>query len=107
MHRSHPDQPTLITTAPESSEDEFNRRRKRYAIMMALRAVCVVIAAVSYQWSILVALACLIAGAVLPWCAVLIANDGPPKKRARALGVPIVSTERALPPGAEQHTVDG
>jgi len=34
--------PTLITDAPESLDDEFDRRRKRYAIMMSLRALCVI-----------------------------------------------------------------
>ncbi|MEO6887171.1 MAG: DUF3099 domain-containing protein [Jatrophihabitantaceae bacterium] len=107
MHRSHADQPLLITTVPQSSEQEFEHRRRRYALMMAVRAVCVVVAALIYQWSLWVALLCLIAGAALPWCAVLIANDGPPKNKARALGVPIVSTERALTAGEDERTVDG
>lgn len=107
MRRSHTDQPVLITTAPQSSEQEFEHRRRRYALMMAIRAICVVIAALVYQWSIWVALLCLVAGAALPWCAVLIANDGPPRAKARALGVPIASTERALPAGEDDRTVDG
>ena len=77
MRRSHDDQPALITTAPESSDDEYDRRRKKYAIMMALRAVCVIAAACTYRVSIVLALAFVVAGLVLPWCAVLIANDRP------------------------------
>ena len=53
MRRHSSDQPLLITTAPESHDHEFDRRRKRYAIMMALRAVCVIGAAATYRvrWS--------------------------------------------------------
>ena len=47
MRHPRDDQPALITDAPESRDDEFDHRRKRYAIMMALRAVCVIAAAVT------------------------------------------------------------
>lgn len=107
MRRHHADQPALITTAPQSSDDEFERRRKRYAVMMALRAVCVLGAALTYRISIVAALVFVIAGAVLPWCAVIIANDGPPKKRRRHAGYTGGSGERALPPGEDGRTIDG
>jgi DUF3099 family protein len=45
---------------------------------------------------------------VLPWCAVLIANDRPAKKRSERLAHrPDLRTERALPPGDDSRTVDG
>ena len=69
----------LITEAEPSLDDQFNARRKKYAIMMSTLAVCLVLAAVFYRtwW----AMSILIVGAVvLPWMAVLIANDRPPKK---------------------------
>ena len=72
----------LITTAHESGDDEYDRRRKKYAIMMTLRALCVLGAALTYRVSIVLALAFVVGGMVLPWCAVIIANDGPAKKRA-------------------------
>lgn len=98
----------MITTAPRASEDEYDRRRKKYAIMMATRAVCIVVAACTYRVSIYLALAFVIAGAVLPWCAVLIANDRPPKRRQAHLGYLAVPTERALPPGSDDgRVVDG
>ena len=84
MRRAQRDQPALITTAHESADEEYDRRRKRYAIMMGIRAVCVLAAALTYRVSIWLALAFLVGGAVLPWCAVLIANDGPPRKRNAA-----------------------
>ncbi|PZS20310.1 MAG: hypothetical protein DLM57_01790 [Pseudonocardiales bacterium] len=108
MRRSRSDQPALITSAPESSDLEFDRRRRRYALMMVIRALCVIGAAVSYRASLPLALLFVAAGMVLPWCAVLIANDGPVKKRAQRLpphaGPPV---ERALPAGSDERVVDG
>lgn len=108
MRRSHADQPALITSAAEASDDEFDRRRTKYAIMMALRALCVIAAALTYRISIWFALAFVVGGMVLPWCAVIIANDRPAKKRQGRLGYwHDVRSERALPPGDDGRTVDG
>lgn len=108
MRRSHDDQPALITTAAERSDDEYDRRRTKYAIMMTLRAVCVIAAATTYRVSIWLALAFVVGGIVLPWCAVIIANDRPAKKRSNSLGYRHdLRTERALPPGNDDRTVDG
>ncbi len=107
MHRSQDDQPLLITTAPQSSDDEFDARRKKYAIMMALRAVCVIAAASVYHLSVALAIVFALAGVVLPWCAVLIANDRPPKRRRAQLGHVAVQPERALPSGSDERVVDG
>jgi Flp pilus assembly protein TadB len=107
MRRSQADQPVLITSAPESNDDEFDRRRKRYAVMMGLRALCVIGAAVSYHLSMPLALLFVVAGIVLPWCAVLIANDRPAKKRARQVPHADARTELALPAGTDERVVDG
>jgi hypothetical protein len=107
MRHSHVDQPTLITTAPESTDAEFDRRRKRYAAMMALRALCVVGAAATYRVSMLLALLFVVAGMVLPWCAVIIANDRPARKRAKRVLHTGSAAERALPPGTDERVVDG
>ena len=107
MRRTHHEEPVVITTAPESGDDEFDRRRKRYAIMMGLRALCVLGAALTYRFSLILALAFVVGGLVLPWCAVIIANDGPPKKRAEKLTHGMTSGERALPSGTDDRVVDG
>lgn len=107
MRRSHPDHPALITSAPESSDDEFDRRRKRYALMMGLRVLCVIGAALSYRLSTALALLFVVGGIVLPWCAVIIANDRPAKRRAQRLPHSGTPAERALPPGTDERTVDG
>jgi len=108
MRRGHVDQAVLITTAPVSSDDEYDRRRRKYAIMMAIRAVCVIAAACTYRVSELLAVGLMVGAVVLPWCAVLIANDRPALKRRAQVGFVAPSSERALPPAeGDERTVDG
>lgn len=99
----------MITSAPESGDDEFDRRRRKYAIMMSLRALCVIGAACTYQLSLVLALAFIVGGVVLPWCAVIVANDRPAKKKvAVAAGQRYdLRAERALPSPDDGRTVDG
>ncbi|MCW2533487.1 MAG: hypothetical protein JWP62_3057 [Blastococcus sp.] len=78
--RSRRPEPVLITEALPSLAEQQAARKKRYALTMGIRAICLVLAAVFYHivWLMLI-LAVL--GTVLPWVAVVMANDGPPKKR--------------------------
>ncbi len=73
-------EPVLITEAEISVVDQHAARKKRYAITMAVRGVCVVLAAVFYQ-TVWLMLLFAVLGTVLPWVAVVMANDGPPKKK--------------------------
>lgn len=107
MRRRHSEHPALITSAPRSSEEEFERRRRKYALMMALRAVCVIAAALTYRVSIILALAFIVGGAVLPWAAVIIANDGPPKNRQVTPRYRPGEHERALPAPPDERVIDG
>lgn len=91
------EQPAVITDVPLSQDEEFAKRRKRYTILMAVRALCVIAAALVYGQSVVLALAFIVGGAVLPWCAVLIANDRLPKKRRMRPGSLTLSGDRALP----------
>ena len=77
--KDRPDQPVLITEAQPSRTDQFNARRRRYVLTMLLRVVCLVGAALTYRIPWLMAILAVTA-VVLPWVAVLIANDRPPKK---------------------------
>jgi hypothetical protein len=106
MRRTRTDTPVVITTAPENVDVEFEHRRRRYAVMMALRALCVIAAALTYRFSVILALVFVVGGAVLPWCAVILANDRPPR-RGQAQNFRGTPSERALPPGADDRTVDG
>jgi hypothetical protein len=77
------DTPVLITEAAPSYDDQLNARRRKYAIMMALRIPFLIAAAASYRiwWLALLFVALSVP---LPWMAVLIANDRPPRKSEEA-----------------------
>ncbi|MEU4556778.1 DUF3099 domain-containing protein [Actinoplanes sp. NPDC023936] len=79
-------QPVLITDAARSQGDQLRSREIRYVTMMGIRALCLILGGVLISlrvpllalWLVLCA-----AGMVfLPWAAVLIANDRPPKSKA-------------------------
>lgn len=73
-------EPVLITEAEPSMAEQHAFRKKRYAITMGIRAVSIVLAASVYHIVWLMAIFAFL-GVVLPWVAVLMANDRPPKKR--------------------------
>lgn len=71
--------PILITEAAPSHAEEFAHRRRKYAIIMAARIPCLVLAGVFYEtWWL--ALGFVVLSVPLPWVAVLVANDRPPRK---------------------------
>ena len=73
------DAPVLITEAAPSYDDQHAARRRKYAIMMSMRIPLLVLAGVFYHiWWL--ALALVVLSVPLPWMAVLIANDRPPRK---------------------------
>jgi hypothetical protein len=77
----------LITDAERSPDDQLRSRQIRYVTMMAVRALCLVVAAVLvgsnapllWLWVPL----CVVGMVLLPWLAVIIANDRPPKEKYR------------------------
>lgn len=71
--------PVLITEAAPSYDDELAARKRKYILTMGMRFPCLVLAGVFYQtWWL--ALALLVLSIPLPWIAVLMANDRPPRK---------------------------
>jgi hypothetical protein len=71
--------PVLITGAARSYEEQFAARKRKYVIMMACRIPCLILAGLTYHtWWL--ALGFLAISVPLPWIAVLIANDSPPRK---------------------------
>ena len=73
-------EPVLITEAEPSVAEQHAARKKRYAITMGIRLVFIILAAVFYQIVWLMLLFAIL-GTVLPWVAVVMANDRPPKKK--------------------------
>src|SRR5262245_61669127 len=79
--------PVLITDADRSPADQLRSRQIRYVLMMSVRAVCLVVATILavarvpllWLWVPL----CLVGMVVIPWLAVILANDRPPKDQHR------------------------
>lgn len=102
--RTRRDAVSVITAAEPSYDEQFRARRTRYMIMMGLRVPFLIVAALLYHTPWL-AISLIVVSIPLPWCAVLIANDRPPRKRIP--GQPkTVNHERALPAGGRE-IVDG
>lgn len=97
--------PVVITNAERSQREQLRSREIRYLAMMSVRAVCLVVAAVLVAthapllW--LFVPICLVGMVVVPWLAVILANDRLPKQKYR-LATKLHRTERAeeLPPRA-------
>ena len=89
--------PVAITSVARSLDDQHDARRRKYLIMMGLRIVCVIAAAAVFRTSLWLALVFMVGGAVLPWCAVLIANDRPARSRTAFIGYRPPSSQRQLP----------
>lgn len=103
--------PVLITDAKISQEEELRRRERRYILMMGLRALCLIAGVVLVMLRVpLLALwlpLCGLGMVLLPWLAVILANDRPPKdkhrlKRYRRNTAPA----NALPARATGPTID-
>src|SRR5690349_7178436 len=76
------DTPVLITAAAPSHDDQHAARKRKYMTMMAMRLPCLVLALAFNQiWWL--ALGFLVLSIPLPWIAVLVANDRPPRKAER------------------------
>lgn len=98
-----PDGPVLITEAAPSFDDEHAARKRRYLLMMALRFPCLVLAGVFYQtWWL--ALGFILLSVPLPWIAVMIANDRPPRK---AEDVNRYQPEARAIESSEHRVIDG
>jgi uncharacterized membrane protein len=107
-------QPILITDAARSQDDQLNSRQKRYVLMMGIRVACLVAGAILvgakapllWLWLPL----CGLGMVLIPWLAVLLANDRPPKEQHR-LSAKLASRHReetppmALPAEERPHKV--
>ncbi|MDP9240324.1 MAG: DUF3099 domain-containing protein [Actinomycetota bacterium] len=102
--RSDRHEPVLVITGAEPSQaDQLHSRQTRYLLMMGMRLVCLLTAAVAYSMKVTwVIPICIVGMVVLPWMAVLIANDRPPLKASRFRRMTVAPPdERAVegPPG--------
>jgi hypothetical protein len=74
--------PVLITAAALPYEEEHRQRVRKYLTIMTFRIPALIFAAVAYGiWhNGIVSLLILLASIPLPWIAVLVANDRPPRR---------------------------
>src|SRR5689334_13124749 len=74
--------PVLITRAAPAYEEQHRARVRKYLKIMSFRIPALLLAAGAYGiWhNGLISLAILVASIPLPWIAVLIANDRPPRR---------------------------
>lgn len=103
--------PVLITGAQPAYEIQHRQRVRKYLTLMAFRIPALILAAVAYSiWhNGLISLGILVLSIPLPWMAVLIANDRPPRKaeeprRYAARRTPVFPT--AERPALEERTFD-
>lgn len=101
--------PILITDAAQSFDEQHRARVRKYSIMMGIRIPALVLAAVAYSawgnpW-----LSMLIIGASipLPWMAVLIANDRPPRRADEPRRYDPHPAAPTAIESAKHHTIEG
>lgn len=77
--------PPVITEAQESFEAQQRVRIRKYTMLMAFRIPALVLAVIIYsEWDNVWAALVIVAVSIpLPWIAVLIANDAPPRRKDR------------------------
>jgi hypothetical protein len=106
--------PTVITDAERSQHDQLRSREIRYVLMMSFRAVSLLAAAILvgthapllWLWIPI----CLFGMLVVPWLAVILANDRPPKPQYRWANrhrhEPPPVPPQALAPGENHKIID-
>ncbi|WP_433296655.1 DUF3099 domain-containing protein [Actinoplanes sp. CA-030573] len=106
--KKQPERPVLITDAARSQDEQFHSRQIRYGVMMGLRVFCLIVGAILASvrppllglWLIL----CAIGVVVLPWMAVLIANDRPARSKAERAAD--AAARQKAQPSLAQHSVE-
>jgi hypothetical protein len=100
--------PVLITAAEPAYDVQHRQRVRKYLTLMAFRIPALILAAVAYgMWhNGLVSLLILAASIPLPWMAVLIANDRPPRRADEPRRFDGVGRRTPLFPTAERPALE-
>lgn len=87
---------TLVTGAALSRDEEFKSRKRRYVVTMSMRIVLLILAALLAKWNLWACLIVAGVSVVLPWVAVVMANDGPPKNSKKYRAMHTLPADRQL-----------
>ena len=100
--------PVLITRAALSHEEQHRKRVRKYLKLMVWRIPAFLAAAIAYSiWQNgLLSLAILALSIPLPWIAVLIANDRPPRRAEEPRRFPDAPQRTALFPRADPPALE-
>jgi len=100
--------PVLITAAAPAYEVQHRQRVRKYLTLMSFRIPALILAAVAYgMWhNGLISLLILVASIPLPWMAVLIANDRPPRRADEPRRFDGVAQRTPLFPTAERPALE-
>ncbi|HEY1840877.1 MAG TPA: DUF3099 domain-containing protein [Mycobacterium sp.] len=101
--------PILITAAAPAYEVQHRQRVRKYLTIMSFRIPALLLAAVAYGlWhNGLISLAIIAASIPLPWIAVLIANDRPPRRAEEPRRFDESVRRTPLFPTAERPAIEG
>jgi hypothetical protein len=114
MRRSHElgfdddGRPILITAAAPAYEVQHRQRVRKYLTIMSFRIPALLVAAFAYGlWhNGLISLAIVAASIPLPWIAVLIANDRPPRRADEPRRFDATVRRTPLFPTAERPSIE-
>jgi hypothetical protein len=100
--------PVLITAAAPSYEVQHRQRVRKYLTLMSFRIPALILAALAYgMWhNGLISLLIIVASIPLPWMAVLIANDRPPRRADEPRRFDEVTRRTPLFPTAERPALE-
>lgn len=73
-----------ITDADEPADVARRRRERRYALLMVVHLIGLTVGGLLYSSAFWAGLALIVVTGPLPWVAVVMANDGPPRRRRTA-----------------------
>jgi hypothetical protein len=100
--------PVLITRAEPSYEEQHRARVRKYLTLMSFRIPALILAALAYgAWhNGLISLAIVAVSLPLPWMAVLIANDRPPRRNDEPRRFDAAPPRTPLFPTAERPALE-
>ncbi len=97
-------QPVTITSLAGSRSDDIRRRERRYVQVMLFRLAAFIAATVLFTgWARFVAI---VLALILPWLAVVVANQPTERKAAPSLNKPTPRPAPSLQPAREHQVID-